>query len=478
MILLWICILLLIFGFQAATILLLEFRRPAHATAWLFILFLFPLVGFILYYFLAQEYRRNRKTKRRKGTLDDKRHQRMLSQSTILTSASDLPDPDFRVQGRLFRALLKGGSLPILGRNRTEIYSNGTETYEAMLQAIKGARHHIHLSSYIVRDDATGRVFQQELVTKAKAGVEVRFLFDGIGSVKLKEAYIRTLREGGVRCACFFPLRLSFLKKRLNYRNHRKILVVDGLKGFVGGINLGEEYIGKHPRLGFWRDTHLQLEGDAVYLLQEVFLKDWELATGEKPDNPAYLPAHACACTEPVQIMPAGPNRRGDAIHDSVYAMITAARERIWITTPYFIPSSSVAMALHDAAMSGLDVRILIPYVPDTWLVHLATLSYVEEMMRSGVRVWQYRKGFVHAKTLVIDRLVGVVGSANMDLRSFFSNFEINAHLFAPEAISRIESDFLMDLQDSTEIRWEAFRSRPRRQKAKEAMARILSPLL
>jgi cardiolipin synthase len=477
MIVLVLSILLFIFVFQVATILLLEFRRPAHATAWLFILFLFPLMGFILYYFLAQEYRRSRKARRR-GMLEEKRRKIMLSLSTLLTSPADLPDPDFAHQNRLFRGLIKGGMFPILGRNRTEIYSNGQDTYDAILQAIGEAKYHIHMSTYIVRDDDTGRIFQQALIQKAKQGVKIMFLYDGIGSITLNESYIQTMRDGGVNCACFFPLKLSFMKKRMNYRNHRKIIVVDGLKGFVGGINIGDEYIGKHPRLGFWRDTHLKLEGDSVYRLQEVFLKDWEVATRDKLDHPGYFPPHNCEFKEPVQIVPAGPNRRGDAIHDSVYAMVTSARKRIWITTPYFIPSASVAMALHNAALSGLDVRIVIPYVPDTWLVHLATLSYVEEMMKSGVRVWQYRKGFVHAKTLVIDSLVGVVGSANMDLRSFFSNFEINAHLFEPESIARIESDFLQDLEDSKEINLQEFMQRPKIQKIKEALSRILSPLL
>jgi cardiolipin synthase len=470
-------ILFYIFFFQAATILLLEFRRPAHATAWLFILFLFPLVGFILYYFLATEYRRSRKARRR-GNLDQRRMAQLLAKSMNLTHVAELPTPEFATQTRLFRALLKVGVLPISGRNRSEIYNNGFDTYEAMLHAIRNAKDHIHLASYIVRDDETGRKFQQLLIKKAQQGVQVKVLYDGIGSINLSDKYTRILREGGVDCACFFPMRPTFLKKRMNYRNHRKIIVVDGLVGFIGGINVGNEYIGKHPRLGYWRDTHLKLEGDSVYWLQSVFLKDWEIATREKPDLPSFFPEHTCTSKEPVQIVSAGPNRKGDAIHDTVYAMITAARLRVWVTTPYFIPSASVAMALRDAAMSGLDVRIIIPYVPDTWLVHLATLSYVEEMMRSGVRVWQYKKGFLHAKTLVIDNLVAVVGSANMDLRSFYSNFEINAHLFNPEAISRIEKDILQDIEDSMEINLQKFLERPRYQKVKEAMARILSPLL
>ncbi|RKP53204.1 cardiolipin synthase [Cohnella endophytica] len=480
MIALGITILLLIFIFQAATILLLEFRRPAHATAWLFILFLFPLVGFILYYFLATEYRRSRKARRR-AMQDQRRRAKLLSMSNNLKSVNELPWEDPVSQSRLFRALLKGGELPITGRNRSEIYSNGMDTYEAMLEAIRGAKHHIHMSSYIVRDDEIGRKFQQALIDKARQGVKVKLLYDGIGSIKLKMTYIHTLRNEGVECACFFPLRPSFLKKRMNYRNHRKIMVADGLVGFVGGINVGDEYVGRHPRLGFWRDTHLRLEGDSVYWLQAVFLKDWEIATRRKqntPDAPSYFPPHGFEDGEAVQIVPAGPNRKGDAIHDSVFAMTRSARERIWITTPYFIPSASIAMALHDAAMSGLDVRLIIPYVPDTWLVHFATLSYVEEMMRSGVRVWQYKKGFIHAKSLVVDKLVAVVGSANMDLRSFYSNFEINAHLFDPNAIARVEELFLQDLKDAEEINLQKFLRRPRKQKIREAMSRILSPLL
>ncbi|MFC4597447.1 cardiolipin synthase [Cohnella hongkongensis] len=471
------CLLLLIFIFQAATILLLEFRRPAHATAWLFILFLFPFVGFLLYYFLATEYRRSRRARRR-GKLDQRRRAKLLEMTRTVTDPAGLPPTGISGRPRLFRTLIKRGELPVSGRNRTAVFNNGPDTYKAMLAAIRTARSHVHISSYIVRDDGIGRQLQQELLRRAAEGVEVKLLYDGVGSIKLKESYIRMLREGGVDCACFFPLRPSFLKKRINYRNHRKITVVDGKVGFIGGMNFGDEYIGKHPRLGYWRDTHLMLEGDSVYWLQEVFLKDWEIATGKKPDAPSYFPEHDVPDAEAVQIVPAGPNRRGDAIHDSVFAMVNAAEERVWITTPYFIPSPSVAMALRDAAVGGTDVRLLIPYVPDTWLVHLATLSYAEEMMRSGVRVWQYKKGFIHAKTLVVDRFAAVIGSANMDLRSFYSNFEINAHLFDPAAIAKVEQNFLQDLRDSEEINLQRFLKRPRAQKAKEAMARILSPLL
>lgn len=468
---------LIVFIFQAATILVLEFRRPGHAAAWLLILFLFPLVGFTLYYFLASEYRRRRKSKKR-GGLDNRRRAYMMAISKVLKQPSELPNPAFSERERLFRALVKNGGMPIFGRNRTSIFNNGQDTYDAMLEAIRGAEHHIHLATYILRNDEIGTIFQNALIDKAKQGVTVRLMYDGIGSIKLSDNYIHKLRAGGVHCACFFPLRPSFWKKRMNYRNHRKIVIVDGRVGFIGGINIGDEYIGRHPRLGFWRDTHLRIEGDAVYRLQEVFLKDWEIATKDKPDDENFLPSHACEGTEPVQIVQSGPNMNEEAIHDSVYALLTAARHRIWITTPYFIPSTAIAMALKDAAANGVDVRLVVPYTPDTWLVHLATLSYVETMLQIGVRVWRYRKGFIHAKTMIVDDMVGVVGSANMDLRSYFSNFEINAHLYDPQTIKRLEQDYLEDLEGSEELDLKTFMQRPRSQKTKEALARILSPLL
>ncbi|TJY42740.1 cardiolipin synthase [Cohnella pontilimi] len=473
----WLLVVLIVFVFQAGTILVLEYRRPANAMAWLFILFLFPIVGFILYYFLAHEYRRRRRVRRR-GGIDEQRRAEIMSKSHLIGEPGDMPSPEFEHQERLFKLLRKAGAAPITGCNSSRVLTNGEATYEAMLHAIRSAKHHIHFSTYILRDDETGRLFRSELVRKAQEGVQVRLLYDGIGSIKLKRSYFGPLKEAGGEFACFFPLRPAFMKKRMNYRNHRKILVVDGTKGFVGGINVGDEYLGKHPRLGFWRDTHLELEGDAVYGLQEVFLKDWQTATGQNPKDPGFLPLHHCKGKEAVQIVAGGPNRRDDAIHETLFAALSVAKERIWITTPYFIPDASILMALKIAAMSGVDVRLIVPFVPDSYLVMHATLSYVDEMMSYGVRFWQYKRGFIHAKVVIVDNLMASVGTANMDLRSFFSNFETNALLFHEDRIADLERDFLQDLKDSQELELTAFRSRPRKEKAKQALARMLSPLL
>lgn len=478
----WIIGILLIFIFQAATILVVEHRRPSHAVAWLFILFVVPVVGFALYYFLARDYRRRRRI-RRAGSLEDRISARQLEQVRIVKKPSELANPEFAEQDRLFRLLQHSGAAPITGCNRCKVLTNAAATYEAMLEAIRQAKRTVHISSYIIRDDITGKVFRETLIASARRGVKVRLMYDGIGSYKLTEKYLEPLREAGVSVACFFPLRPSFMNKRINYRNHRKILVVDGTKGFVGGINIGDEYLGGNPRLGFWRDTHLMLEGDAVFSLQEIFLKDWELASGGEPisadaELPLLFPEHDCTGDEPVQIVSGGPDRGTEAIHDTLFAAICSAKRRIWITTPYFIPSPSLRTALRTAAMSGLDVRIMIPLVPDTKLVHASTLSYIEEMLRAGVRVWQYETGFVHAKVVIVDELLAILGTANMDLRSFFNNFETNAILFHPTLIARLETDFVKDLADGVEMQLETFRRRPFKRRIGEAVARMLAPLL
>jgi cardiolipin synthase len=473
----WLTAALLLFIFQAATILVLEYRRPSNAMAWLFILFLFPMVGFVLYYFLAREYQRRRRVNKRSGT-DAQRRAEILDKSRLILRPEDMPNPDFVREERLFAMLRKSGASPITGNNRTRVLTNAEAAYQAMLEAIRGATHHIHMSSYIIRDDNTGRQFRDELAKKAKSGVQVRLLYDGIGSIKLGGGYFGPLQEAGAHFASFFPFRPSFLKKRMNYRNHRKILVVDGVKGFVGGINVGDEYLGKHPKLGFWRDSHLAIEGDAVYGLQEVFLKDWEIATREKLKDPGFFPVHQCSGNEVVQIVAGGPDRRADAIHETLFAALTTAKKRIWIATPYFIPDASIAMALKTAAISGIDVRMIVPLVPDTRLVHAATMSYVGQLLKYGVRFWQYRRGFIHAKVVIVDNLLASVGSANIDLRSFFYNFETIAWIYDTERIAELERDFLQDLQHSVEVDYSTYRIRPRREKIGQALARMLSPLL
>jgi cardiolipin synthase len=473
----WLALALGLFVFQIATILVLEFRNPAKAVAWMSILFILPVIGFIMYYFLAKEYTRRRHIRRKdRRRLDEVkraiRHRAKQADPNDALHRCDI----FRDQ-RLFGLLNNIPGSPMLPRNRVELYSDGAETYEAILSAMERARVFIHLEYYIVRDDGIGRRFRDMMIRKAKEGVMVRLLIDGVGSYKLSGRYVDELKRAGVEVGVFLPPLIAFFDKRMNYRNHRKIVVVDGTVGFLGGINIGDEYLGADSRLGYWRDSHLKLEGDSVYFLQHTFAADWAFASGNHLLDPLYFPEHDCASGETVQMIPSGPDSAWDAIQEVFFGAMAAARSRIYITTPYFIPDPGIVMALKTAAISGVDVRIILPGTPDARIVHWATLSYVQELQQVGVRFYQYQKGFIHAKTLIVDRMLATVGTANMDMRSFFNNFEVMAVLYDRETIRRVERDFLTDLDNSLEIDPDAFERRSKMQRAKEAAARLLSPL-
>jgi cardiolipin synthase len=474
---LWLVIALFLFIFQIATILILEFRHPSKAVAWLMVLFVVPLIGFIMYYFLAKGYSHRKKVHRKSPDMPGKIRRYMAKPPGIVMEADGAIANGFQQEPRLFGLLNNIPGSPITGCNDVEVFSSPEAAYEAMLQVMEQARSHIHFEFYTVRSDTIGSVFQQLMIRKAREGVKVRCIFDGIGSYQLDKRYVEELRQAGVEVYIFLPPLIAFFDKRINYRNHRKIVVVDGLKGFLGGINIGDEYVGKDPRLGFWRDTHLALSGDAVYYLQHTFLTDWSFVSGEKLSDPDLFPEHDCTGTKLVQIIPGGPDAHWDTILEMYFASIAAAKERIWITTPYFIPDPSIVMGLKTAAISGVDVRIIYPDVPDSRIVGYASLSYIEELLEAGVQFYAYEKGFIHAKVIIIDDILASAGTANVDLRSFFSNFELNAVFYDKETLKRLESDFIEDLKASRKIIWEEFAQRPNTQKAKEVLARLFSPL-
>ncbi|WP_019636037.1 cardiolipin synthase [Paenibacillus fonticola] len=474
----WLVLVLLAFIFQIATILVLEFRNPSKAVAWMFILFLFPVVGFILYYFVAQEYKKRRKLRRRGSKLFQQIRARLWRQAVIVEMADEMSNPEFRNHERLFGLLKHISESPITGCNETKVLTDGEETFTAMLAAMECAQDHIHLESYIFRADGIGHQFKKVMLQKAQEGVKVRLICDGLGSYHLKSSFVRDLQEGGVEVYFFLPPLIATFDRRVNYRNHRKILVVDGRHGFVGGLNIGDDYLGMDAKMGYWRDTHLQVSGDAVYFLQNAFLGDWRLASGQRINEPELYPQHACQGKEQVQVLTSGPDQHWDAIQEMCFGAIAVANRRIWITSPYFIPDPSIYNAIKTAAVSGVEVKIIIPDESDSRVVKLGSLSYVEELLESGVKFYQYQKGFVHAKVLIVDDLLATVGTANMDMRSFFCNFEMTAVLFDAAPISRLCKDFLNDLAESKEIELSVFSRRSRLQKGLELLCRLLSPLL
>ena len=474
----WVLIALFIFIFQMATILILEFRNPEKALAWMFILFCFPLVGFIVYYFVAQEYSKRKKVRSKGSRLFREIRDRLWEEAVIVDHVEEMKNHKFHTQKRLFNLLSNISESPITGCNESRVLTDGKEAYKAMIEAMESAEDHIHVEFYIFRDDMIGTEFQDVMIRKAQTGVKVRIVCDGVGSHHLKRTFINRFKEAGVEFYFFLPPVIATLDRRINYRNHRKIIIVDGKKGFVGGLNVGDDYLGLYPEVGYWRDTHLEVEGDAVYFLQNIFLNDWKLASSQRIIDPNLFPAHECRGDQQIQILSSGPDQVWDAIQEMCFGAIAIANERIWITSPYFIPDPAIYEALKSAAVSGVDVRIIIPWKPDSQLVHYASLSYVEELLEAGVRFFQYRKGFVHAKILIVDDLLASVGTANMDMRSFFCNFELTAVLFDQKAIQRIVKDFEDDLQDCTEIQPSEFIARSRLQKGRELLSRMLSPLL
>ncbi|OXM13733.1 cardiolipin synthase [Paenibacillus herberti] len=473
----WLLIALLIFLFQIMTILILEYRKPGKTVAWLLILFVLPIIGFVMYYFLAREFQ-TRRTVRRRGMIAREVQLKALRQSSLVHRPGDMEGSEFAHEERLFNLLSSFSMLPITGCNETEVLTNGEATYQSILAALEEAKHHIHLDYYTIRHDEIGCRFKEVLIRKAKEGVEIRLIYDGIGSLELKNGYVQELKQAGVEAHCFLTPRIAFFDKRVNYRNHRKIVVVDGTVGFVGGINIGDEYLGKNPKLGFWRDTHIKLKGDSVYFLQLVFMRDWWFTASKRLDKREYLPEHGCLGAEQVQIVASGPDSSSESILEGIFSAISAAKQKVYIATPYFIPDPSVLMSLRTAALSGVDVRIILPYNSDSRLVLYSSLSYVQDLLEAGVRIYRYRKGFIHAKVMIVDRLMASVGTANMDMRSFFSNFEINAHLFSAKAIQRLEEDYMADLDECFELSLHEFEKRPLRQKAGEVIAHMLSPLL
>jgi cardiolipin synthase len=477
--LVWIITILLLFIIQIITVLLVEFRHPAKTVAWLVILFMVPFLGFVMYYFMAKSYSHKRRLKSEGIRLMKEVRLDLLNRSGKQWDLQAEPMQRLLTNQRLYAFLHHLPGSPICKFNQVTVLSDTTDTFKALKEAIEEAKDHIHFQFYTIRNDQIGHEFQQLFIRKAREGVNVRVMYDGVGSYKLSKQYIKELQEAGVEVQSFLSPLFAFLNKRLNYRNHRKIVVIDGVTGFFGGVNIGDEYLGEEPRLGFWRDTHLRVDGNAVYFLQNIFLTDWSFTGGAALSDPRYYPEQSGESgNHYLQIVPNGPDEDWNKILQVYFATISTAEQRIFITTPYFIPDASLRMALKTAANSGVDVKIIFPKVADSYLVQWASLSYLEELMEAGVSFYQYVKGFIHTKVLLIDDTLAFAGTANLDMRSFFVNFEFNAVLFDKDIMNKLDEDFHQDLQDSQPLLLEEFQKRSRVEKLKEVVARLLSPLL
>ncbi|WP_292392545.1 cardiolipin synthase [Methanoculleus sp. UBA303] len=468
-------IILILNSIFAVTVVFFERRNPTAALAWLVVLFSLPSVGFVLYLLFGQNY-----TRQRMFVIKEKEDRRFLREA--------FEEQHREFTGRRYRfttseaaefrdtivLLLRNNRAFLTEENRVDIYTRGDEKFDALFAAIRGARDHIHLEYFILNNDELGRAVIHALAEKAREGVEVRLLFDAMGTRAgggSRKAFSE-LTDAGGKIGVFFPS-----VYRVNYRNHRKIAVIDGVTGFIGGFNIGDDYLGKGP-LGPWRDTAFQVTGKAVQLLQLRFFLDWHYVTDEYPGlAPRYFPDPGTPGTTPIQIVSGGPDTRWNAIKEGYIKLINSARESVSIQTPYFIPDESVTDALRLAALSGVDVRIMIPCKPDHPFVYWATLSFVGDLLDAGVRAYTYDAGFLHAKTIVVDGKAGSVGSANWDVRSFRLNFEANAFFYDAAVGADLARRFEEDLDVCTEITPERYRARSRWIRVKESISRLFSPL-
>jgi len=373
------------------------------------------------------------------------------------------------------------GGAKLTDNNQVQIFIDGKDKFQTLLREIYCAEHYIYMQYYIIKNDELWKQIENVLKEKVCQGVEVRILFDHIGCREMKECVWNDLKKAGIQVADYFPRMSKHFKVRANYRNHRKIVVVDGRVGFVGGFNIGKEYLGKDEKFGYWRDAHLELKGDAVRALLERFALDWNIAAGEKLSIRELMERNIkeIQCEQNyVQVISSGPDTEQKLIRDNYLKLIHLAKESIFIQTPYFIPDKEILEALKMAVHSGIDLRIMIPCKPDHAFVYWATYSYIGDLVKIGAKCYTYDNGFLHAKCMCVDSCVTCMGTANMDIRSFVLNHEINVMIYNDKITKKLEKAFLDDMRKSTRITKKTYRKRPFFIKCKERCCRLLSPIL
>ncbi|SCZ76164.1 cardiolipin synthase [Acidaminobacter hydrogenoformans] len=467
-----------IYIFLIGIVILVENKNPSKTISWLLVLYLLPFVGFVFYILFGGHYRERYRTKQKRS--GDYPRSNMENAAEIQKEIMDYIElfrgEEDAVNNRMVNLLLKNSNAPFTINNKIEVLTNGEATFDRIFERIRAAKAHVHVEFFIIRNDELGNDFKDLLIQKAREGVAVRLIYDSVGCWKLGKAYIEALKNGGVEVYPFFPVTFPVLSRELNYRNHRKIVIVDGHTGFLGGHNVGDEYLGK-MQLGFWRDTHIMMEGEAVYSLQDVFLNDWAFVSGKDVKPHSMFPKLANYGETMTQVISSGPDSDWKTILQAYFVMISSAEDRIWIASPYLVPEESIRMGLITAALSGVDVRIIIPSKPDHFFVFWSTQDNLEELLEAGVKVYEYQKGFIHSKILLMDGVAASVGTANLDIRSLEMNFEVNAFIYDPQVVRRLEEDFYKDMENSTLLCYEAFKKRPFRRKLLEAVGRLVSPL-
>ncbi len=454
------------------TVLLLENRNPVKSISWVLVLLFLPVLGMWFYLLFGQDYRK-------KKIISEKSIHRIHDLPIVPFDIDKLDSMSLeKSQLNLIKLLHCNGDSVCYAHNKIDIFTNGESTFKALFDAIKHAKDHIHIQFFIFDDDEISNKLRELLILKAKEGVRVRMIYDYWGSFNLSKKYIKSLEDAGVFIMPFLPFRWQISRtNKINYRNHRKVVVVDGIIGFIGGLNIADRYRYGN-KLGNWRDTFVMMEGAAVQGLQQLFMVDWFFVDRKLIEGEEYFPCPKQFEHNLVQIVSSGPDSDWPAILHGITSAIMSASKYIYIQSPYFMPTDEISACIHIAALSGLDVRLMIPVKSDSHFSDASTASYLEKALDSGVRVFRYQNGFLHSKAIVIDDFISIVGSSNMDERSFGQNFEANAFIYDNTTSEKLKNIFLKDIENCEELTLKIWSNRNRRQKLRESFARLFSPLL
>jgi cardiolipin synthase len=452
-----------------AGVILLERRSAAATMAWLLALVFLPIVGLIAYRLIGPQRLQRKKLRRVFG-------RRMVREAIEALGELGAHQPE---DLQLALVPMRVGEAAPLRAEEVDVYLDGVAAYRAIELAIEAARHHVHVEYYIWEPDQIGTRLRDLLVERARAGVEVRTILDGTGCNKLRRSFLRPMRDAGVQIAWFNPVSLRRLRRqRADFRTHRKTVVCDGRVGFTGGMNVTDVHSAELCPT-YWRDTHVRLRGGAVLSMQRVFMEDWFFAAEKLPPlSGEYFPAPDHAGEHIVQIVSSGPDSDAFAVHKLFFSALAQARERVWATTPYFVPDEPILTAMITAALRGVDVRLIVPKKGDSRLVDFAARSYFPELVAAGVRIYEYGPRFIHAKTMVIDDDVAIIGTANLDNRSFRLNFELAAVMYGGPTAVTLMAAFVEDMTGSRELVREDLDRLPLHRRLGCAGARLLSPLL
>lgn len=457
----------------------LENRNPVRTLAWIGVLLFIPFLGLIFYLYFGVNYRKV-KMFSMKGLGDMKWLQYMSEDQKQRIKKTELLEKEDMEEVRKLMTLLLNNSKALLTRyNKVEILNNGEATFPAIFTALCTARKYIHLEYYILEKGELMNRLTEILIAKAKAGVEVRIIYDDVGSWSLPKKWIQEMKAAGIQIYPFLPVRFHKVANKANYRNHRKIIIVDGETAFVGGLNFADRYLKGVPGIGIWRDTHLKVKGEVATSLQIVFLIDWYFVRQELLlDKEEYLPYIREDGNVITQVVSSGPDSDWASIQQAYFTMINMARKYVFISTPYFMPGETTLNCIKAAAMGGVEVRILLPHKSDSYLTNWCSRSFVEELLEAGVKVYWYRKGINHSKVIVVDGIVASVGTANVDMRSFDQNFEVNLIVYERNFARQVAACFMDDLKNSEEESMHRWKFRNKQDKVRESVARLFAPLL